>query len=209
MAIVLLNGDVTGIPYPAGTWAELLAVLDEQCASNGDVVAGVRIGDADVLAFRTPEILSRVLDADAPVLIETARPADLILQTLDEAEAATRSIVDAALALGGSYRAGDVLAANRSLPAFAESLGTLIIVTDTLAQGAGVDLAATGDGDASALQMIDDLIGHTNVLLAAQRAGNWTQVADVIQSDIANAVRRWPLVLEAIRHSAPLLRDVA
>ncbi len=105
MAIVLLNGDVTGISYPARTWAELLAVLDEQCASTGDVVAGVRIGDADVPAFRTPENLSRVLDADAPVLIETARPADLILQTLDEAEAATRSIVDAALALGGSYRA--------------------------------------------------------------------------------------------------------
>ena len=209
MATVLLNGDVTGVAYQAKTWGELLTVLDEQCSSSGEVVAGVHLGGVDVLAFRTEEALSQALDADAEVVIETARPADLILQTLDEAEAATQAIVDAALALGGSYRRRDVSAANRSLPEFAESLGTLIVVTDTLAQGAGVDLSAIGASGISAVQMIDDLIGHTNVLLVAQRAGDWKQVADIIDSDIAGAVRRWPLVLQAIRRAAPLLKDVA
>lgn len=209
MAIVLLNGDVTGVTYPVNTWGELLAMLDAQCVASGEVVAGVRLSGIDVLAFRTQEMLSRRLDADAEVLIETARPADLILQTLDEAEAASHAIVEAAVALGGSYRGADASAANRSLPEFAESLGTLIIVTDTLAQGAGVELSAVGDGGMSAVQMIDELLAHTNVLLAAQRAGDWKQVADVIDVNIAASVRRWPTVLQAIRHSAPLLRDVA
>jgi hypothetical protein len=209
MAIVLMNGDVTGVTYPVNTWGELLAVLDAQSISSGVVVAGVRLGGVDVLAFRTQEVLSQTLDAEAEVLIETARPADLILQTLDEAEAATHAIVEAAVALGCSYRAPDVSAANRSLPEFAESLGTLIVVTDTLAQGAGVDLSTIGDGGLSAVQMIDELLAHTNVLLAAQRAGDWTQVANVIESDIAASVRRWPLVLQTIRRAAPLLRDVA
>jgi hypothetical protein len=34
-------------------------------------------------------------------------------------------------------------------------------------------------------------------------------VANVIESDIAASVRRWPLVLQTIRRAAPLLRDVA
>lgn len=208
MAIVLMNGDITGVAYPAGTWGELLAALDEQCAVSGDVIAGVRLGGADVLAFRTAPALAQALEVDAEVVIETARPADLILQTLDDAEVATQAIVDAAMALARSYRA-DASAANQSLPEFAGSLGTLIVVTDTVARGAGVDLAAIADGGVSAVQMIDALVGHTNVLLAAQRAGDWNQVADVIESDIAAAVRRWPLVLEGIRQAAPLLRDVA
>jgi hypothetical protein len=143
------------------------------------------------------------------VFIETARPADLIRQTLDEADAATSAIADAAVALGGLYRAPDVSAANRALPEFAESLGTLIVATTSVAQGAGVDLSLFVDERLTATQVIDSLIGYADVVLAAQRAGDWPQVAQVIEHDIAEAVRRWPLVLQAIRQAAPMLTELA
>jgi len=209
MAIVLLNGDVTGLAYPANTWGELLDVLDEQGAATGDVVTGVRLDGVEVPAFRTPQALSQALDANAEVCIDTARPLDLIRQTLDEAEAATPAIVEAAVVLGGFYRSPDVSAANRALPEFAENLGALIAITSTVAQAAGVDLSVIRDGGVSVLQMIDDLIGRADVLLAAQRAGDWTQVADVIDDHIVPAVVRWPLVLTAIRRAAPALTDAA
>ena len=203
MAIVLLNGDVTGVEYPGNTWGELLEVLDKQRGASGDVVTGVRLDGADIPAFRTPQALSHTLDASAEVFIETARPADLISQTLDEAEAATPVLAEAAVALGSSYRGPDVSAANRALPEFAESLGTLIVITSTVAQGAGVDLSVVGDGQLSAMQMINNLIARIDVLLAAQRAGNWTQVAAVVD-EIAATLRRWPLVLQAVRQATPV-----
>jgi hypothetical protein len=208
MAVVLLNGDVTGVEYAAMTWGELLEVLDEQRNASGDLVTGVRLDGKDVPAFRTPHALSRPLSAGAEVCIDTTSPADLINQTLDDAETATLALVEGAAALAALYRGPDVSAANRTLPELGESLGTLIVITNTVAHGAGVDLSAVGDGRLSANQMITNLIAHADVLLVAQRADNWAQVADVID-EIATTLRRWPQVLQAIRQAVPALTNVA
>ena len=125
MAIVLVNGDVTGVVHPVKTWGELLDILDAERAVSEDVVTGVRLDGVDTPAFRAPEALSLELDAEAEVYVETTRPADLILNTLDEAEAVSATIIEAAQCLGGSFRSQDVAGANRALPAFAESLGSL------------------------------------------------------------------------------------
>ena len=209
MAIVLLNGDVTGVVYPAKTWGELLDVLDEQRAASGDVVTGVRLGGVDLPAFRAADVLSEALAVDAEIYVETARPEDLIREALNEAEGAVESIAAAAQSLGGAYRTTEIGKANASLPEFAESLGSLMVITSTVAQGAGVDLASLGDGRVSAVQMINNLIAHTDTLLSAHRVRDWKQVADVIEYDIASAVRRWPIVLTAIRQSAPILAKAA
>jgi hypothetical protein len=207
--MVFVNGDLTGVEYAGTTWGDVLGVLDEQRAASGDIVTGVRIGAVEVPAFRTSQALSQELAETVDVFIETGRVADLLLQTLDEADAASQTLVEAAVALAASYRAQDVSAANRSLPDFAENLGTLIVLTHTVAEGAGVDLAACGDGVVSAMDMITSLIAHIDLLLAARQAGDWTRVGDVLGSDIAGAVQRWPMVLRAIRQAAPALRDVA
>ena len=205
MAIVLVNGDVTGVVHPAKTWGELLDVLDLERAASEDVVTGVRLEGVDTPAFRSSVALAQALAPEAEVYIETTRPADLIRNTLDEAEVVSATIVEAAMCLGGSFRGKDVAGANRALPAFADSLGSLIVVTAATAQGADVDLNVVGDGRVSAVQMINNLIAHADVLLKAQSAHDWNQVADVIEYDIAGAVRRWPMVLKGIRHTAPLL----
>lgn len=205
MAIVMLNGDVTGAVHPANTWGELLDVIDAQRAVSQDVVTAVRLNGVDTPAFRSPALLATPLDAHAEVFIETARPVDLIRNTLDEAETVAGTIVEAALCLGGSYRGKDVAGANRALGDFADSLGSLIVVTSAVAQGAGVDLSVLGDGRVSAIEMINNLIAHADSLVKAQAARDWTRVADIIEYDIAGAVRRWPIVLKSIRHSAPML----
>src|SRR5689334_4586414 len=125
MAIVMLNGDLMGVEYPAHTWGELLQLLDEQCAIAGDVVTAVHVGGTDLPAFRSPQALSHSLEVGTEVLIETTPPLDLIRQTLDEAEAGAQAIAEEAIALGGAYRAQDLVAANRALSGFAENLGTL------------------------------------------------------------------------------------
>ena len=209
MAIVLVNGDVTGVVHPAKTWGELLDILDAERAVSEDVVTGVRLDGVDIPAFRAPAVLALELDAQAEVCLETTRPVDLILNTLDEAEAVSATIVEAAQALGGSFRGKDVAGANRALPAFAESLGSLIVVTSAVAQAATADLSVIGDGRVSAVEMINNLIAYADVLLAAQKAHEWSRVADVIEYDIAGAVRRWPLVLKNIRHAAPMLVKTA
>ncbi len=209
MAIVLVNGDITGAVRQAETWGELLDILDAQCAVREDVVTAVRLGGVDRPAFRSPGLRAMPLGADAEVCIETARPADLIRDTLDEAEKVTATIVEAAMCLGGSFRGQDVAGANLALANFADSLGSLVVVTSTVAQATGVDLSVTGDGRVSAVQMINNLIGHTETLLRAQNAHDWTAVADAIEYDIASTVRRWPMVLKAIRESARLLATTA
>jgi hypothetical protein len=209
MAIVLLNGDVTGVTYAANTWGELLDLLDAEQSAVGDVVTAMRLDGVDVAAFRTPPVLAWRLDASAEVCIDTARPLDLIREALDEADAATPAIVEAAVALAVSFRTANLSAANRSLPEFAENLGALVAVTATVAQRVNVDLSAIGDGQASVTQMIDRLVTQTDALLGAQLAGDWQQVANVIDNHIVTALRRWPLVLEAIRQAVPALMNVA
>jgi hypothetical protein len=209
MAILLMNGELAGTAYAATTWRELLQVLDEECAGRDEVIAAVQLGGADVPAFRVPEVLAQELDAGAEVVIETARPADLICQTLDEADGAACAIGHAAAGLAASYRAADVVTANQALPGFAEHLGTLIVVTSTAAHGAGVNLSTVSDGGMSATQMIDALIVDIEALLAAQRAGDWTLAADVIDIGIAATLRRWPGLLAAIRQASPALAGAA
>lgn len=209
MAIVLVNGDITGVVHRVETWGELLDILDAQRAASEDVVTAVRLSGVDRPAFRSPGLRATPLGEDAEVYVETARPADLIRDTLDEAETVTATIVEAALCLGGSFRGRDVAGANRALADFADSLGSLIYVTSAVAQAAGVDLSVVGDGRVSAVEMINHLIGHTETLLTAQNARDWNGVADVIEYDIAGAVRRWPLVLKGIRSAAPLLVKTA
>lgn len=209
MAIVLVNGDVTGAVHPVGTWGELLEIIDQQRAVSEDVVTAVRLNGVDEPAFRSPEALARVLPAEAEVFVETARPADLILNTLDEAENVAATIIEAALCLGGSFRGKDIAGANRALGDFAQSLGNLIVVTSAVAQAADVNLNVIGDGRVPAVEMINHLIAHADTLLKAQNARDWQTVADTIEYDIAGAVRRWPMVLKAIRHSAPMLVKTA
>lgn len=209
MAIVLVNGDVTGAVHPVSTWGELLEIIDQQRAVSDDVVTAVRLNGVDEPAFRSPEALAQVLPAEAEVFIETARPADLILNTLDEAENVAATIIEAALCLGGSFRGKDIAGANRALADFAQSLGNLIVVTSAVAQAADVNLNVVGDGRVPAVEMINHLIAHTDTLLKAQNARDWHSVADSIEYDIAGAVRRWPMVLKAIRHSAPMLVKTA
>jgi len=209
MAIVLVNGDVTGAVHPAKTWGELLDILDVQRAESEDVLTGVRLDGVDTPAFRSPEALSYRLADDTEVSVETTRPVDLIRNTLDEAEIVSATIVEAALCLGGAFRGKDVSNANRALGAFADSLGSLVVATSAVAHGAGADLSVIGDGRVSAVEMINNLIAHADVLLSAQKAQEWSRVADVIEYDIAGAVRRWPTVLKGIRHASPLLVKTA
>ena len=169
MAIVLVNHELTGTVYPSRTWGELLTCIDAQRALVHDVVTAVRLDGVEVSAFRTPEALTLPLVLDARVWIETARPADLIRATLDEADRASATILEAALSLGRDFRGADVVGACRGLIELAEGLGSLVVVTKAVGRAAGVDFTAVGDGDTPAVELIDQLIAHIDTLGAGGR----------------------------------------
>ena len=209
MALVLVNGDVTPAEYAAGTWGELLARLDEQCSVHGEVLVAVRLGALELPDFRTPAALAQVLTDRDEVFIETALPAALIRQTLDDAETAAAAIAQAAVALGAAYRAPDVSAANNALPGFAESLSSLIVVTSTVAENVGVDLSAAQQDASSPVGTLSELIGHIDALLAARQSGDWARLGDLLQTEIASTMRRWPTLLVTIRNASSAMTGVA
>lgn len=209
MAIVLVNDDPIGTVYPLKTWGQLLEVIDAERAEVQDMVTAVRLDGVEAPAFRSAQALAEPLAQDAEVCIETARPADLIRNTIDDADRAATAILAAALSLGGSFRGEDTAGASRGLVDLAEGLGSLIVATKALGRAADVDLTVVGDGLVPAGELIDQMIAHIDTLLTAQRARDWARVADVIDGDIAGAVRRWPAVLNAIRQSTPRLAATA
>lgn len=204
MAIVMTNGDLTGVVHPVKTWGELLELLDQEQARQGEVVTAVRLNGVDEPAFRSPELAGTVVPADLEVAIDTAQPATLVLEALDEADAVARNIAAAAQELALAYRRQHVTQANQALRGFADCLGSLVVATSAVAQGANVDLRIVGDGHQSAVSLIQQLIASADTLAGAQRNRAWTRMADVLEHEIAAIVSRWPLVLREIRLASPV-----
>jgi hypothetical protein len=199
MAIVVINRAADAVDYAVSTWGELLERLDEQCAP-GHVVAAVRINGVEEATFRSADVLTIPLDADAEVLVETARPADLIGAALDEAETVSATILARTLSLSAACRGHNPAGSNQGLADCASSLGWLVAFTSTVARAADVDLDVAGVHSGS--ELFGQLTVRTNTLLSAHEQGDWTSVADVLEHDLAGIIRRWPLVLQGIREAA-------
>lgn len=203
MATVLVNGAEAAFTRGAKTLGELLEMVDGHCAERGALVTAVRLDGVDQPAPRDPGLAVLSLAGDRRVEIDTAEINGLLRAALDVAVVAVDALGAAADRLGLAFRGADLSAANHDLADFAQSLGSLVAVTHTVATASFVDLAAVKDDTASAMDMLDDLSARTETLIGAQQTGDWITVADVIEYDISSTLRRWPAVLATLRDAVP------
>jgi hypothetical protein len=203
MARVLVNGGAEDSGHPAKTWGELLEALDRRCETRGEVMTVVRCDGVDQPTFRDASFGGQPLPGFELVEVEAVKPRELLLSTLDEAALALDALASAAQRLGVAYRGFDVSAANRELAEFAQSLVSLVVITNTVASAVSADLAQVGEGGRSSVNVIDELSTQTEALISAQRVGDWISVADTIEYDIGLTLGRWPAVLASLRGSVP------
>lgn len=204
MPRILLNGaDHMTAPEPR-CWGDLLGVIDQALQPSGTIVTDVRIDGIDEPAFRDPLLLERAL-ADVAVLeIEAGTPASLMERTLREAAASVDSLGDAAEAIGESFRGHDLGPANNSLAQLGESLRSVVGIVGAAGLAFHVNLGQVRcGGDRTVSSMVAELTGFVDDLIAAQGIGDWITVADVLQYDVAPALRRWGPMLEELQ---PLVR---
>lgn len=200
--IVVNDADVAA-ETPSKSWGELLDWLDARCAEQGRVVTGARLDGVEWPAFRGADDAARPLDDVAVVEVEAVTPRDLLASTLEQGMEAARSLGAAAERIGSAFRGVDVSAANRDLAEFAQTLGTLVTITQTLAGAMSVGLDEVTSDGVTGDRFVEELTAHAEAVIAAQQQRDWITVADIVEYDIAPALGRWPGLFAALATRLP------
>jgi hypothetical protein len=198
MPRILLDGSTLTQPAPA-TWGLLLTDLDHQLAALARIVTDVRFDGIDEPAFREPDTLQRPLDDLSAVEIWSGTPSGLMDRCLEEALAAVAPLSLAALDVGERYRGHDLESANRGLFELADGLSSLIGIVGAAGMASRVDLDHLQCGDDVAAAVVGEVGRQLEQLVAAQEAGDWITVADLLQYDVAVSLKRLAPVLESLR----------
>ena len=193
---VVVDGIETTPGYPAQNWGELLALLDEECAHRGVVVADVAFDGIALLSFREPALVDGAI-RPTRIDIGTASLTDLLLTSIEEAAGAAERMRSAALDLSGSFRTYDLERGNRDLAEFAPSLGALMTLAGNIVHLAGVETPAVRDGAAAVSS--EALAGHIDAIIQARAVGDWIVVADVLEYEVVKAIDGCGDLLSAVR----------
>ena len=182
--------------YRVQNWGELLALLDQECASRGVVVADVAFDGIAAPSFREPALIAGAVAA-VRIDVGTASHNELLLTAIEEACGAAERMRSAAIELSGAFRTHDLERGNRDLAEFAPSLGALMTLAGNIVQLAGVD--AVVDGDGSGAVSIGALAGHIDTIIQSRAAGDWIVVADVLEHEVVKAIDGCVDVLSTVR----------
>ncbi len=200
MPTVLLDGEQYA--SDASTWGELLTGLDRQAEPRGAIVVEVRFDGLEEPAFREPAALEHALGGFATVEVTTGPPASLLDRCIDEAITAIGPLCAAATSVGEQYRMYDVSEANNGLVELADGMGSLIAIAGAASIATKGD-GAEGDSRRAALNdLVTELSGYFESLVAAQESQDWITVADILQYDVEPALRRWEPALGAFISTA-------
>jgi hypothetical protein len=192
MPNITLDGEgYVGHGDHAGTWADLLAVIDVTLTPKGRIVTDVRFDGIDEAAFRDPLVLGRPLGDLATVEVMTGTPAMLIERILGEAAASIEELCRGAAEVGELARAHDGQLAARGLIELAEGLSSLVGIVGAAALALQVDLEDVRCDDRPASVLLGELTRLVDQVITAQAGGDWITVADVLQYDLEPTLRGW------------------
>jgi hypothetical protein len=184
-------------------WGDTLDRLDRRCAVNGQVLTAVRFDGVERPSFRDRARAFDALDDVQVIDVEAASPQELLSATVDEAMTAAQTLALAAARVGAAFRGIDIRGASRELMELARSLGTLVAIAQALSQASAIGLDAVDGPVESGAAMVDRLTRHADTLIAAQQREDWVAVADVVEYDLAPALRDWPALFEALHATIP------
>lgn len=199
MSRILVNSVEQSSEFVCEHWGELLERLDRQCPGRGHVLTAVRFDGVDQPSFRDPMMAPVSLRTIELVEAESVAPTELLINSLNEAVNAARTLATGAERVGDAFRSFDVSMAQTDLSDLARGMGTLVAIIQALSQAIGLDLKVVTCAHGTGAAMIDQVIAHADALIEAQQAEDWITVADVIEYDIAPSLRQWPDLFEAVR----------
>lgn len=196
MTRLLLDGAERG-PAP-GTWGQALDAIDRELAGGGRIVTDVRFDGLDEPAFREPRVLDQALDDVATIEVISGSPESLIARCLAEAAASIEPLSQVALEIGEGFRGLDIEGASAGLAELAEGMSSLIAIAGATTMAArGTSVARSGQ-DHPIGPLAGELTGFVDALIEAQQSQDWISVADILQYDVAPALRRWAPVFDAV-----------
>jgi|WetSurMetagenome_2_1015567.scaffolds.fasta_scaffold123071_3 hypothetical protein len=199
MERVLVNGVEESTFGACNHWGELLEHLDQSAAGDGKVLTAVRFDGVDQPSFRDPVEASKRLDTLLVVEAEAVAPGALLDISIGEAVAAARGLAAGAERVGAGFRGFDVSRASQDLQELAQGIGTLVAVSQAIAQAVGLPLEGVGQPGRTGADLVASLSSQTDELIKARESGDWITVADIVEYDLAPLLHEWPAVLGAFR----------
>ena len=199
--VARLDGEALAVDG-ARTWGELLAQIDAALAERALIVTDVAFDGLDEPAFRDGDVVARALEGLACVEVASGTPASLMERCMAEAVAATDALAAAALRVAADFRARAVQQARAGLVELAEGLGSLMAITGAAGIALHVDLERAVCGDRSIAAVVRQMTGYVDAIIAAQQAGNWLAIAQLLECDVEPALRRWKPMLDVFRPAA-------
>ena len=184
------------------TWGELLATIEGDLASAGQVVTATRFDGVDTPTYRGPDRLAEPLASLESIEIETVPTAALLRQGLSEAAGALETLCAAASRIGVDFRGHDVKSANKELVSLAQSLGTLVTLIGVVGQALDVDFGTFSVSGGSAKALFEETGTQIGSLVRAQEDQDWITVADALEYDVSPTLGRWRELLTALHDRA-------
>lgn len=183
---------VDGRPFEAaqhaGTFEELLAVLDPAMAAGARIVTAIRVDGVEEPAFREVPVRGRKVAATAHVEVDTEAVEQLAHAALADAVRLMPALATAATDLSRQLTVSDPHTHATTIRELAEGLTlivTLVQAAEAWADAGRIPRAAwLGDRVTAVAACVD-------AIATAQQAGDWVSVADALAYDLAPALDGW------------------
>lgn len=196
MSICAVNGQEYKAPAGLKTWGQLLDALEQGVGTERTVVTAVRFGGVDQPSFREPVLLTRALEAGAPIDVDTCRADALVEEAVETALNGLVPLAKAAQRTADAFRSHDLADAHSRLCVVVVTLQTLTKLTAAVSQAGLTPRTARSDDDSTAL--LERLGQRLESLITAAMNEDWTSVADVLEYDMADLLPIWQAVLRAL-----------
>src|SRR5262245_54883372 len=134
MTRVTVNGAREIVGDSVHSMGQLIEELERRCETKGEVMTALRCDGVDRPAFRGKALSSQPISGFGLVEVETMKPRELLVSVVDEATTALVALELGTRRLGQAFRGFDVATANRELAEFAESLVSLVSLTNNFAR---------------------------------------------------------------------------
>jgi hypothetical protein len=203
MTRLILNDSELPMAIVPACWGELLTGLEQSANQRGEVVTAVRFDGVDEPTFGQPAQSARALNDVALIELETATPADLLDDALEQGALAAEALSTAAGEIGTAFRGTDVAGANLRMSEFANGILSIVWILNTAAAARGVSLALMESNGRAMSAQLSELTGQLIAIVEAQQAEDWLTVADILEYDFKPALRAWQPVFEGLRPAIP------
>lgn len=183
-------------------WGDLLAGLEHDAATRGEVVTAVRFDGVDEPTFREPVQIARDVRGFEVIEIRTENPRALLDDVLGHGASAATALAAAAGRTGEAFRGSDLAQANQGLSELGDGIRTLTDILATSAGVLGVPLHQMEWNGRVVSDRLSELVGQLESVVEAQQAQDWLTVADILEYDFQPALAAWRPVFESLRTPA-------